>query len=128
VFWPQKPSVFVVRSGCWLCPTSSNAVWNCEWKRVRDATDPQVQRTRMNDNDRAVCNWLNSHIQSIITLSLNTILYYIWMFVYFLCFQTPFKLVRRRNLARRPCPGLLLVFVFIGVVVTKKMTFLNKIT
>jgi len=30
--------------------------------------------------------------------------------------------------AWRPCPGLLLVLVSIGVVVTKKMAFLNKNT
>ena len=36
-------------------------------------------------------------------LELEVILYYIWMFVYFLCFQTPPKrrVLRRRNLASR---------------------------
>jgi len=38
-----------------------------------------------------------------VVYSFQLILYYIWIFVYFLCFQTPPKrrVVRRQNLARR---------------------------
>jgi len=63
----------------------------------------------------------------------QAILYYIWMFVYFLCFQTPPKrrAIRRRNLAcscattmSRTCVGLC---VYRGRRF-QKMTFLNTNT
>jgi len=65
--------------------------------------------------------------QGIARLSLVVLLYSIWMFVYFLCFQTPPKHGEIWHAdAWQPCPGLLSVFVSIGVVVTKNDIFKQK--